>query len=326
MKTFTDNSTTDKESDLDDGTDTNSDGDGDSTGIIRNDGGEGEDNSSENQNFGNDQWMDAFYHPAVSNALDIFQRFLMYYTQATQTELPQAMGVVQPFESHIPNSLPSNEFDFSGLQTGDIAMYTTPLLRPFDMDDLNSFFDSDMTNFFDTSFDLSTSSLLPTPGPVVSRDYAYDTDQCSNTCDNPMLMKPLFPDNPIIPSASITHSGLGLLPAIPHANNLESSSALTPAVQSGSAATNNCNPATATLACGVLGTSNPDSHTHQSDGPQGNASGPRRTTRRHIPSMREHVDNAIGSSSVRTNMPLADGKENDKRKANPVGTLHRSSK
>ncbi|KAG1837467.1 hypothetical protein C8R48DRAFT_680293 [Suillus tomentosus] len=296
MKTVTDNGTAEKESDMDDGTDANSDGDDDFTGIVQDDGGGVEENGSENH-----QWMDVFYHQA-----------------AHETELPQATGIVQPFELHIPNSLPFNEFDFSGLQMGDTAMYTTPLLPPFDMANLNYFMDTDI-NIFDTSFDFSTLSSLPTPGPIVSQDYSYDMDQYGNTCDNPMSMKPPFPDNAIIPSASV-------LPAIPPTNDLESSLALTPAVQSSNAVTDNCSPATATSACGVLGTSNSDSHTHQSSGPQENSEGPRQTTRRHVPSMREHVDNAIGSSSVHTHMPVADGKENNKRRANPVGTLHRSSK
>ncbi|KAG2060349.1 hypothetical protein BDR06DRAFT_967343 [Suillus hirtellus] len=205
MKTVTDNGTAEKESDIDNGTNANSNGDDNFIGIVQDDGGGVKENGSH------------------------------------KTELPQAMGIIQPFKLHIPNSLPFNKFDFSRLQMGDTAMYTTPLLPPFNVANLNYFMDTDI-NVFDTSFDFSTLSLLPTPGTIISQDYSYDMDQYGNTCNNPMSMKPPFPDNTIIPSASV-------LPAIPPTNNLESSSALTPTIQSSKAVTNNCSPATAMSTC-----------------------------------------------------------------------------
>lgn len=55
--------------------------------------------------------------------------------------------------------------------------------------------------------------------------------------------------------------------------------------------------------------------------------GPRRTTRRHVPSTREHVLNAIGSSSARVRPPVSVDKENNKRrKGNTVGAGPQSRK
>ncbi|KAG1868448.1 hypothetical protein F4604DRAFT_1682372 [Suillus subluteus] len=54
---------------------------------------------------------------------------------------------------------------------------------------------------------------------------------------------------------------------------------------------------------------------------------PRRTTRRRVPSTREHVLNAIGSSSVRVRPPVSVDKENNKRrKGNTVGAGLQSRK
>ncbi|KAG1852204.1 hypothetical protein F4604DRAFT_1933781 [Suillus subluteus] len=55
--------------------------------------------------------------------------------------------------------------------------------------------------------------------------------------------------------------------------------------------------------------------------------GPRRTTRRHVPSTREHVLNSIGSSSARVRPPVSVDKENNKRrKADTTGTGQKSRK
>jgi hypothetical protein len=45
---------------------------------------------------------------------------------------------------------------------------------------------------------------------------------------------------------------------------------------------------------------------------------PRRTARRHVPSTREQVLNAIGSSSARIGMTLGEGKENEQSTIRPV--------
>jgi hypothetical protein len=61
-------------------------------------------------------------------------------------------------------------------------------------------------------------------------------------------------------------------------------------------------------------------------GLQDDPGGPRRTTRRHIPSTREHALNAIGSSGARVRPPVSASKENNKRKGKSTGTEEQSRK
>lgn len=225
--------------------------------------------------------------------------------------------------------------DFSGSYMDDSAMIPgmpPPLFDAQATASLSLFTDFDASFFNEAPSDFLSSPSIP--GLDFFQDYShnqYSSSYGTLTPMGPVVLSPTLDDAAAL--SMLTTSPVLNLPAMPHADfDLDLPSAPVLANQGGtsSSGTNDATlPTTANATTGILDSTNSspaDPHATQSSGPPEDSYAPRRTTRPHVPSMREHVLNAIGSSCSHVRTKVADGKENSKRKANPVSTVQRSNK
>jgi len=244
---------------------------------------------------------------------------------------------VQPLpdlSSDSNSTLTFNGFDSSGLHMDDNFMMVPGILPPLFDADITSRSESPFTDFVTSVFDeipLDFSFPSSIPGLDLSQDYLSDQDNGPYGALTPMgpVVSPTLDDDAALSMLTTGSFGLSLPgPTMSDASDLDlpSNSELMLASQCGSSSTKDATLATAANATSALDANNSDLHVGQLGGPPEDHHAPRRTTRPHVPSMREHALNAIGSSCSRVRMQVADGKENNKRKVNPKGTVQRSNK
>ncbi|OAX33801.1 hypothetical protein K503DRAFT_786239 [Rhizopogon vinicolor AM-OR11-026] len=230
--------------------------------------------------------------------------------------------------------LPFDEFDFSSLDMDDInEMLAT--LPPFDPHTMTS----SCTPSTDPDFGLlhhgvsnfSSSSFLPVTGVAFPPMLDYSYDNFYNDCALTGPLLPLFPDDTsALCISSPSHSTVTPTGVAPPCTG-DSSSPPTVAFTSQNCGAGEASHyvASAFRTTGATGTDeSPVPPASQTIGPQESSDAPRRTTRRHVPSMREQVLNAIGSSNARVcpGPPVAAGKENNKWKADTTATTRKSTK
>ncbi|KAG1775312.1 hypothetical protein EV702DRAFT_1199620, partial [Suillus placidus] len=223
----------------------------------------------------------------------------------------------------VPNNnvtpLDFDQLDFSSLDMADVDTFFNSLpcdpftaSGPSTFEDLNFGFMHDFSRSSDFSYSLppfpaeptlpafagNTSMHSTTPPP--HSDYQLPTTPSSssginvidsNTCHEPLMSLPVGRQEDSTDPLSLTPSSASSI------NMLDSN-------------LNTCHEPLTTLRVGL----------------QDNPGGPRRTTRRHVPSTREHALNAIGSSGARVRPPVSASKENNKRKGKSMGTEEQSRK